>query len=247
MLFSRNKKPEKQKRIERVDSRLSHIAFIMDGNGRWAQRRGLPREMGHKEGAKTFERLVRYCGDIGISHVTVYSFSTENWQRSKSEVDSIMQLLSRYIDEAKAHLEENAIKFVFLGDKAVFSPALREKMIELEKISAHFNLTLNLAVNYGAHDEIVHACNQLISEGYSTVTADDIASKLYTAQSPYPDLIVRTGGDLRLSNFLLWQAAYSELYFTDVLWPDMTAKDVDMAVSDFYRRKRRYGKVDTGV
>lgn len=241
------KKKEKKQNLITVDERLSHIAFIMDGNGRWAQKRGLPREMGHKSGAKVFEKLVRYCGDIGIKYVTVYSFSTENWQRPKSEVDAIMKLLSEYIDEARNHLEENKIKFVFLGDKAVFSPELRNKMIELENVSARYSLTLNLAVNYGAHDEIANACNALIAEGAKKVTPDDISAKLYTSGSPNPDLIVRTGGDIRLSNFLLWQAAYSELYFTDVLWPDMTENDVDTAISDFYKRKRRYGKISAEV
>ncbi len=244
MFFFKKKKKLEFERVERVDGRLRHIAFIMDGNGRWAQNRGLSREMGHREGAKTFERLVRYCGDLGIGHVTVYSFSTENWQRPKNEVQAIMKLLSQYIDSAKEKLDENKIRFIFLGDKSVFDEKLREKMLELERISEKYSLILNLAVNYGAHDEIAHAFSELIKEGKTSVTPDDIASKLYTAASPYPDLIVRTGGDKRLSNFLLWQAAYSELYFTQVLWPDMNEEEVDRAISDFYTRKRRYGKVD---
>lgn len=245
MFFFKKKKQLDFERIERVDERLKHVAFIMDGNGRWAQRRGMAREMGHVEGAKTFERLVRYCGDIGIGHVTVYSFSTENWQRPKNEVDAIMKLLSQYIDSAKEKLDENKIRFIFLGDKSVFDAELREKMLELERISEKYSLILNLAVNYGSHDEIAHACNELIKEGCSSVTPDDIASKLYTSASPYPDLIIRTGGDKRLSNFLLWQAAYSEFYFTSVLWPDMDEAELDRAVYDFYSRKRRFGRVDS--
>lgn len=230
-------------RIERVDDRLKHIAFIMDGNGRWATCRGLPREVGHRAGAETFEKVVRYCGDIGIKVVTVYAFSTENWQRPEKEVSAIINLLSLYIDKAEGDLEKNQIRFIFLGDKSVFPEPLKERMLHLESVSLHYPLTLNLAVNYGGHDEIVHAVNELIASGAKSISESDIEAHLYTRESPVPDMIVRTGGDIRLSNFLLWQSAYSELYFTDVLWPDMNEIEVDRAVADFYSRKRRYGKV----
>ena len=226
-----------------VDDRLKHIAFIMDGNGRWAQAKGMPREFGHRKGAEVFKDLVEYCGDIGIKHVTVYAFSTENWKRPQKEIDAIMELLLKYLGEAEEELSQKNFRIVFLGDKSVFSDTMRERMEYVESLAKERERILNIALNYGAHDEIVHAVNSLIAKGKTTITKDDIDANLYTYQSPYPDLIVRTGGDIRLSNFLLWQAEYAELYFTTTLWPDMTHDDVDCAVLEFYNRKRRYGAV----
>ncbi len=226
-----------------VDERLSHIAFIMDGNGRWAKKRAMPREYGHSVGAGTFKKIVRYCGDIGIKIVTVYAFSTENWGRPQVEVDAIMKLLSEYIENAAEELEENKTRFRFIGDRSVFSTKLCEKINELEKQSERHGRTLNIALNYGSRKELVNAFSALIKEGATDITEEDITRNLYTAHCPDPDLIIRTGGDIRLSNFLLWQAAYSELYFTDTLWPDLKSKDIDEAVRDFYHRQRRYGKV----
>ncbi len=226
-----------------VDERLSHIAFIMDGNGRWATSKGMPREFGHKRGAEVFKALTEYCGDIGIKHVTVYAFSTENWKRPQHEVDAIMDLLLKYLGEAEDELKQKNFRIVFLGDKSVFSDTLRTRIEHVESLCPDRDRILNIALNYGSHDEIVRAVNRLIKEKKETVTAEDIDRNLYTYQSPYPDLIVRTGGDLRLSNFMLWQAEYAELYFTNTLWPDMTQADVDAAVREFYRRKRRYGGI----
>ncbi len=225
-----------------VDERLTHIAFILDGNGRWAKKRGLPREFGHTEGAKAFKRIVRYCGDIGIKVVTVYAFSTENWSRPKNEIDRIISLLEEYIKGAEDELEENRIRYTFLGDKSVFSESMADRMRRLEEISAHYELRLNIALNYGSRAEIVRAASELASSG-EPVTEKSISEHLYTAGCPDPDLIVRTANERRLSNFLLWQAAYSELYFTPTLWPDMQPSDVDAAVADFYARERRYGGV----
>lgn len=225
-----------------VDEKLRHIAFIMDGNGRWAKNRGLPREYGHSEGAAAFKRIVRYCGDIGIKIVTVYAFSTENWSRPQVEIDRIMGLLSEYLEGAERELHENKIRYTFLGDKSVFTPELRLQMERLEQISAHFELRLNIAVNYGARAEIVHAAKLLQEKGIP-VTEESLSEHMYTAGCPDPDLIVRTANEQRLSNFLLWQAAYAEFYFTPTLWPDMKPSDVDAAVADFYRRGRRYGGV----
>lgn len=222
---------------------LRHIAFIMDGNGRWAKKRGMPREFGHKEGAAVFKKLARYCGSIGVEAVTFYAFSTENWKRPKREVDAIMKLLSVYLDECKKELEVSSMRMVFLGDKSVFSDELREKMEELEEISKENRYTVNIAMNYGGRDEIVYAANRLIAEGKTRITEKDMSSALYTRESPEVDMIVRTGGDLRISNFLLWQAAYSELYFTDKFWPDITEKDVDLILEEFNNRKRRFGGV----
>lgn len=237
------KKANVNKETVLVDDRLKHIAFIMDGNGRWAKKRSLPREYGHKVGAQTFKKIALYCGDIGIKYVTVYAFSTENWKRPQREINAIMALLSDYLDEALTDLDKNNVRYVFLGDKKIFTDDLREKMLNLEKVSCDKPLTLNFAVNYGSRDEIVTACKELIKKGDPDITADDINAHLYTSGSPDPDVIVRTGGEQRLSNFLLWQASYSEFYFTDTLWPDLTTSDVDDIVRAFYSRDRRYGKI----
>ena len=226
-----------------VDERLQHIAFIMDGNGRWAKKRGMPREYGHTVGVKKFERVVRYCGDIGIRAVTVYAFSTENWKRPQHEVQAIMGLFNEYLDRAQKMADENQTQVVFLGDKAIFPQNVRERMELVEKNTAHYPRTLNVAVNYGSRDEIVHAVNTLIAQGKTEITEDDITANLYTAHCPPPDLIVRTGSEQRLSNFLLWQAAYAEFYFCDTLWPDMDDAAMDAAVEAFYARKRRFGGV----
>ena len=223
--------------VNKVDERLKHIAFIMDGNGRWANARNMPREKGHKYGAETFKRITEYCHKIGIKYITVYAFSTENWKRPKKEVDAIMHLLEDYLDQKMP--EDAEIRFI--GDVGPLSERLQKKMTKIEKESAGNPAHLNIALNYGARNEIVNAFNKLSAIGKYTITESDIESVLYTNGCPDPDLIIRTGGDLRISNFLLWQAAYSEFYFTDTLWPDMTEEDVDRAVADFYSRKRRYG------
>ncbi len=233
---------KKKKSAEKCEGRLpSHIAFIMDGNGRWAKKRGMPREYGHIKGAEKFKEVVRHCGDIGIDTVTVYAFSTENWNRPENEVSALMKLLSQYIEGAKNELEENKIRFIFLGDKSELSDELRTKAEELEGLSKDYKLTLNIALNYGGRAELVHAFNSLLKEGKTEITEKDISDHLYTKDSPDPDLIVRTGGDFRISNFLLYQAAYAELSFTKTLWPDLTNKEIDEIVEDFSRRHRRYG------
>ncbi len=229
----------KKEKIQ-IDDRLKHIAFIMDGNGRWANTRGLPREYGHKRGVEVFQNVTEYCHKLGIRCVTVYAFSTENWKRPQREVESIMNLLDEYLDKTS---EEN-VRVCFIGDTSRLEPRLIEKIHSVEERTKGGSSILNVAMNYGSRAEIVRACNKLISEGKSEITEQDLNSALYTSICPDPDLIVRTGGDLRISNFLLWQAAYSELYFTDTLWPDMTEKEVDKAIADFYSRKRRFGGLD---
>ena len=228
---------------EDLVGRLSHIAFIMDGNGRWAKGRGLVRSAGHAAGAEACKRVFRRCRELDIRTVTVYAFSTENWSRPREEVDALMDLFDRYLDTLLADLDKYDARFVFLGDKAPLTPALREKMEHLERLSAARGslYTLNLAINYGARAEIVNAVNASLAEGKTALTAADIEAHLYTSGSPDPDLIVRTAGEMRLSNFLLWQASYSEFYFTDTLWPDMDAEDVDKAVLAYARRTRRFG------
>ena len=241
-LFSgRKKTPDVPEKVT-VDEKLTHIAFIMDGNGRWAKKRGMPREYGHSEGAAALKRIVRYCGDIGIKVVTVYAFSTENWSRPKNEVDRIMALLDAYIDEAERDLDKNKIRYSFLGDKSAFSPDVAAGMCHLEKISEHYELRLNIAVNYGGRAEIVNAAKTLAESG-AEITEESLSGAMYTAGCPDPDLIVRTANEKRLSNFLLWQSAYAEYYFTDTLWPDISSADVDAAVLDFYSRGRRFGGV----
>lgn len=223
-----------------IDDRLKHIAFIMDGNGRWANRRGMPREFGHKKGVEVFSDISDYCHKIGIQYVTVYAFSTENWKRPQREVSSIMKLLDEYLDKSLT----NGARVCFIGDISRLDKSLREKIRIMEEKTKQGTRVLNVALNYGSRAEIVNACNKLIAQGKTEVSEQDINSALYTSDCPDPDLIIRTGGDIRISNFLLWQAAYSELYFTDTLWPDMTPDDVDMAIEKFYSRKRRFGGLD---
>ncbi len=240
MLF---KKKSKGTSTVQVDDRLQHIAFIMDGNGRWANKRGMPREFGHTHGAATFKKIGRYCEKIGLKYMTVYAFSTENWKRPQKEVDAIMKLFDEYIEECFREMMDDNVHFRFIGNLSVFPETLREKMDRIDRQTAHKPFILNIAVNYGGREEIVHACNELIKSGKTEVTEEDISRNLYTLECPEPDLIVRTGGDLRSSNFLLWQSAYAEYYFTNILWPDFSAKDVDDAVNAFYGRKRRFGGV----
>ncbi len=222
---------------------LKHIAFIMDGNGRWATRRGMPREYGHKVGAKVFRNIVEYCADIGINCVTVYAFSTENWRRPEKEVSALMELFRVYLRDAVATMMERDIRIVFLGDKSLFPEDIIQIMCDIERDSQNNHKRLNIAMNYGGRDEIVHAVNKLISEGKTEICEDDITSHLYTLDSPMPDLIMRTAGEIRTSNFLMWQSAYSEYYFVDKLWPDLREKDIDEAVAVFNRRKRNFGGI----
>ena len=230
---------------EQMTCSINHIAFIMDGNGRWANKRGLPREFGHKKGAQTFKKVLEYCGELGIKATTFYVFSTENWKRPQKEVDALMKLLDEYLDECRENLlkKYDDIRFIFLGDKAPFSPALREKMERIEEDTKNNPRIINLAINYGGRDEIVHAFNKLIAQGYRKITEDDISGAIYTSDSPPVDMIVRTGGDVRISNFLLWDSAYAELYFVDKLWPDFGKKDIDKVVKEFEGRNRRFGGV----
>ena len=221
-------------------SNLRHIAFIMDGNGRWATGRGLQREAGHRAGAEVFKKIVRYCKKIGIPCCTVYAFSTENIKRPKHEVEVIMSLLIKNIAEAA---DESDIEFKFIGEPAALGENIGRKSAALEAETAGRPYRLNIAVNYGGRAEIVHAVNRAIEMGKSILTEDDISAELYTHGCPEPDLIVRTGNEIRVSNFLIWQLAYSELYFSEKMWPDFTAEDVDAAIRNFAGRGRRWGNV----
>ena len=222
-----------------------HVAVIMDGNGRWAQKRGLPRSAGHKAGAESFRRLGTYCKELGIDYLTVYAFSTENWKRPPEEIDGIMQLLRRYLHECIDTMERDGNRLRFLGDLSVLDDDLKELIRETNEISARIEgFQANVCLNYGGRDEIVRAVNRFAAEHPGeAITEAAMADCLDTAGIPDPDLIIRTGGEYRISNFLMWESAYSELYFTDVLWPDFSEKDIDEAVAEYRRRDRRFGGV----
>ena len=232
MAFFSKKKDEQ---IEVTDLNLpSHIGIIMDGNGRWAKKRGLPRKAGHRQGAKTFRTITRYCSDIGIKYLTVYAFSTENWKRPQEEVDALMSLFKSYLNEALEDFKDDSIVVKFIGDKSGFNDELRELMIENEESSKDRDgMVLNIAMNYGSRDEIVRAVRN-ISEDVRNgkISSDDITENLfsnylYTAGQPDPDLIIRPSGEYRISNFLLWQSAYTEFVIMNKLWPDFQKSDLD--------------------
>lgn len=218
-----------------------HLGIIMDGNGRWAKKRGLPRTAGHKVGADVFKKISKECGRLGIEEVTFYAFSTENWKRPKEEVDALMKLFHDYLIEAKEDLEESGnMRIHFVGERDGISPDLLKLMDDaVETTDSRTGTIINLAVNYGGRQEIVSAVNKLIASGKTSVTEEDISNNVYTA--PDCDLIIRPSGEERLSNFLLWQAAYSEFWYSDVLWPDFTEKDLYSALAEFEKRNRRFG------
>ena len=224
----------------------------MDGNGRWAQKRGLPRSAGHKQGARTFREIVRYCRSIGIRYLTVYAFSTENWKRPQSEIDAIMNLLRDYLDELERHSDEEQGVLRFIGDMAPLAEDLRQRIADVqERTAGREGITVNIALNYGGRHEIVHAVQQAVSlarQGTLTPEAVDEAlvdSLMYTAGQPPVDLIIRPSGEQRISNCLLWQGAYAEFVFMDVLWPDFTPGDLDRAIAEFQRRSRRFGGISS--
>ena len=248
MAFFSKKKDEQ---IEVTDLNLpSHIGIIMDGNGRWAKKRGLPRKAGHRQGAKTFRTITRYCSDIGIKYLTVYAFSTENWKRPQEEVDALMSLFKSYLNEALEDFKDDSIVVKFIDDKSGFNDELRELMIENEESSKDRDgMVLNIAMNYGSRDEIVRAVRN-ISEDVRNgkISSDDITENLfsnylYTAGQPDPDLIIRPSGEYRISNFMLWQAAYTEFVIMNKLWPDFEKSDLDEAINIYSQRNRRFGGV----
>lgn len=226
-----------------------HVGVIMDGNGRWAKKRGLPRKFGHREGVKTFRAITRRAKQLGIKYITFYAFSTENWKRPKDEVDAIMKLFEKNLDEVKDFIDEE-IRVRFIGDRSALSESLREKMLNTEKSSEHFtDTTMILAINYGGRDEICHAVKEIaqsVKSGElepSDITPELITERLYTQDIPPVDYIIRPSGEMRISNFMIWQSAYAEYYFTDILWPDFTVTDFDKAIIEFGDRSRRFGGV----
>lgn len=220
-----------------------HIAIIMDGNGRWAKKRGLPRTAGHKIGAETFRDIAAYCRELGIEYLTVYAFSTENWKRPKDEVDTIMGLLEQYLQEAINTMEKDQIRLRILGDATALSPKLQRMIDEANTVSSrNTGFQANICLNYGGRAEILQAA-RLCAENGETWTEENFEKYLWSHGIPDPELIIRPSGELRLSNFLLWQCAYSEFYFCDTLWPDFDRKELDKAIIDYQRRDRRFGGI----
>lgn len=233
----------KKKPTERILP--EHIAIIMDGNGRWAKKRALPRSAGHTAGAKTFKNIARYCNKIGLKYLTVYAFSTENWKRPKEEVENIMNLLRDYLKDAENFKDEN-IKVRFIGDLEPLDHDIKALIHKNEEGSKNATgLNLNIAINYGGRDEIKNAVKKIVTAGTAAedITEDTISENLYTSGMPDPDFIIRPSGEYRLSNYLIWQSAYAEYWFSDILWPDFTPRDLEKAIDDYNHRHRRFGGV----
>ncbi len=235
--------------MEKLQQLPTHIGIIMDGNRRWAKKHLLPTNAGHTSGAKVFKKIAKYCNKIGLKHLTVYAFSTENWQRAADEVSALMALFKQYLESTLADFENENMKIKFLGDTSKFSPDIQKLVSEIQDGSKNNSgMALNIAMNYGSKDEIIHTAKLLIDDiERGRLQKKDISekifqSKLYTENQPDVDLIIRTGGEYRLSNFLLWQAAYAELVVTDKLWPDFKPKDFDAIISEYFSRSKRFGR-----
>ncbi len=246
MLFGRKKET-----VQVVRKIPTHLGIIMDGNGRWAKKRGLPRQAGHVTGAQVFRKITKYCEKCGVAHLTVYAFSTENWRRPKEEVDAIMNLLRQYLKESLADFQQENIVVRFIGNREELADDIRDLIEEAEGSTAHkTGMTLNIALNYGGQQEVTAAARQLaqmVADGELSVDAIDeelLEKHLYTGDQPPVDLILRPSGEYRLSNFLIWQSAYAEYVFMeDILWPDFKEQDLDRAFEEFARRDRRFGGV----
>jgi len=245
------KESELKSRIIENGNIPRHVAIIMDGNGRWAQKRGRPRVFGHKQGMKSVRQVVEGCRELGCEVLTLYAFSEENWSRPRREIEALMLLLQNYIDKEKKNLRKNGIRVGCIGRLEKLSPGPRKAIREAIEFTGDQNrMLLNLAVSYGSRTEIVDAVRRLanrVSEGgleLDDINEQTVTGALYTADLPDPDLLIRTSGEMRLSNFLLWQIAYTEIYITEVLWPDFSKKDLFEAVAAFQKRERRFGKVE---
>jgi undecaprenyl diphosphate synthase len=220
---------------------IKHLAIIMDGNGRWAEKRKLPVAAGHKQGAEAAKEITKLCVELGIEFLTLYTFSSENWSRPEDEVENILKLLKFYLGDEAEKLSEKGVRLKFIGDLSAFSGDIQKRCKELEsKSSQDIKLTVSIALNYGGRQEIVSAVNKAIQNN-KPVSIEEFSKLLYTNGTPEPDLLIRTGGDLRISNFLLWQCAYTELYFTETLWPDFNKAELIKAIEDFNSRERRFG------
>ena len=233
-----------------MTDKLKHIAIIMDGNGRWAQKRGLPRSAGHKKGAEALQEIARAAADLGIEYLTVYAFSTENWRRDKAEVDYLMELLRQYLKSEFKEIQERGARIRFIGERQMLAPDIVEQMAKIEKETAANNkFTLCIALSYGSRSEILSAVKAVAKMSQKgdvipeEITGEFFSGLLYTAGIPDPDLVIRTSGEQRISNYLLWQIAYSEFFFTKTLWPDFSGTELKEIIADFNSRERRYGKV----
>ena len=227
-----------------------HVGIIMDGNGRWAKKRGLPRTAGHAAGAETLRTISTYCKEIGMDYLTVYAFSTENWKRPADEVAAIMQLLKKYLMEAISRMERDKVRMEFFGDLSALTPELQDLCSKTREISRHYEgCQINICMNYGGRDEILRAAQNYAKDcmtgkaSAEALTEKDFDKYLYSHDIPDPELIIRPSGELRLSNFLMWQSAYTEFYFTDILWPDFTKGDLLKAIASYQHRDRRFGGV----
>ncbi|MCG7657965.1 isoprenyl transferase [Wielerella bovis] len=220
-----------------------HVAVIMDGNGRWAKKRLMPRMVGHKRGLDVLEDMVRVCSEAGVSYLTVFAFSTENWRRPAEEVSFLMGLFLVALQKKVIEMNKNGVRLRVIGDRSRFSPEIQQSIVDAEQLTAHnTGITLTIAADYGGRWDIVQAANALIAEGKTKINEADISQKLMLADAPEPDLFIRTGGETRISNFMLWQMAYAEFYFTDVLWPDFDAAEMHKAFASFQQRERRFGR-----
>lgn len=221
-----------------------HIGIIMDGNGRWAKERGKPRTFGHSEGVRTAKRIAKAASDMGIKYLSLYTFSTENWKRSETEVKFLMQLLKKHLREQFSFYRDNNIRVVHTGSLERLPKVVQKEIVDVEELTKDFSgMTANLVINYGGRDEIVRAVRKLKEQGESEITEEKLSSAMDHPEIPDPDLIIRTGGELRISNFLLWEGAYSELYFSKKYWPDWQEEDLKEAVDAFASRSRRFGGV----
>lgn len=241
---------KKSKELEIPENVPQHVAFVLDGNGRWATKRALPRTAGHKAGAETFEAITENCHEAGVKTITAYAFSTENWKRSDEEINGIIGILDKYLDDLIEIKYKKNIRLRVIGDNSRFPDYIQEKIRIAEEKTKNNEYNLNLCLNYGGRAEICRAFNVLYEKGYTKVTEEDISSAMYTVETGDPDIIIRTGGDTRLSNFLLWQASYAELYFTPTLWPDFTKEELFGIFRKFSGTKRRFGgynKEETAV
>ncbi len=233
--------------IQESENLPRHIAVIMDGNGRWAKKRGLPRTAGHSAGADSFRRAARYCQKLGIEYLTVYAFSTENWKRPADEVAGIMALLEKYLRQALRDLEKERVRICIFGDLSPFAPELQTLCREcMERSAVYTGAQVNICLNYGGRDEIIRAAKRWAADGCPEIDEAGFSGYMWGGAIPDPDLLIRPGGEKRISNFLLWEIAYAELYFSDVLWPDFDEKEFDKAIAAYQHRERRFGDVGKG-
>ncbi|MDD4690412.1 MAG: isoprenyl transferase [Eubacteriales bacterium] len=247
MLFKR----KATRKLYNPEAVPAHVGIIMDGNGRWAKRRGMPRMAGHRAGSNALRDITKACGKMGMTALTVYAFSTENWKRPKEEVNNIMALLLEFLKNAEKEIEGQNVQIRVIGDVSAFSDELQREIVRVEKVTGvNDGLVLNIALNYGGRSEITRAVRILADKAKKgeinpeDITEESISECMYTSDLPDPDLIIRPSGEYRLSNFLIWQSAYSEFWFSDILWPDFTVKDLEKAIGDFQKRNRRFGGVE---